>query len=133
MTIAISPSEEWDYQLKADRADDGSIDRAKPVFRIGALTPEDEAIIEDLTVTQIAKAEQAQSTQINFGSVKLETLRRGLRGWSGFTDAEGKEAKFEKRGRFASDDSIGHIRLRDRAELVNAITERHKVTELEQD
>lgn len=138
--IALSPAEEWDYQLRADRKrtpdpdEPGkfreSIDETKPVFRLGSLTPQEEAFIENETVALIDGSQRVQ-----IGTIKLETLRRGLRGWRNMRDRDGNEVPFKSNGspNRPSEESIGAIPLRLRAELANAITERNTMTGLEQD
>lgn len=133
--IAISPNEVWDYQLVADRKEDGGLDPAKTVFKLGSLTPEDDAVIENLTISLMADGERT----MNWGSVKLEACRRGLRGCRNLSDASGKPVEFPEpkngSGKLTVaqlDAFIAYIPTKARAELANAITERNKVTVPEQ-
>lgn len=136
MPIAITPATTWDWQLEEDRAEDGSIDEAKTVFILGALTAAQEAKVEDMGGELVY--DQANPTagevvgRIRRGSSTLEILRYGLRGWRNFYTEEGSDVKWENGGSGTCKAScMDYISSEHRVQIANAITERQRVTPLE--
>lgn len=134
--IAITPATEWEWQLEEDRAEDGSIDHGKTVFRLGALTAEQEARIEDMGTELIVGESGVTGGKLNRGSVTIEILRYGLRGWRNFNDAEGAPVEWKSEGGKpprCAPSCLSALSGEHRRQIANAITERQRVTPTERD
>jgi len=134
--IAITPAATWDWQLPDDRADNGAIDPQKTVFVLGALTAEQDAKIEDLGAELIVGDSGVSGGRLNRGTVTLQILRYGLRGWRNFRDPEGNDVAWKSEGgnppRCAVS-CLDYLSSEHRAQIANAITERQRVTPVERD
>lgn len=128
MPIAIDPAKTWEYVLKSER------DAADPTrFILATLTVAEEANLQDRLV---AVDGTTKLTTVASGTHTLEVLRLGLRGWSGFRFADGREVPFETNAGLKfrgiappSDKTLGYLSPADRKELAEAIVERNTATD----
>lgn len=134
--IAITPATSWDWQLPEDRADDGTIDPTQTIFQLGALTVEQEAKIEDMATELVIDTDGVSGGRMRRGTVTLQVLEGGLRGWRNFFDSAGNAVEFRTAGGKPPRCAIACLSAlsgEQRRQIANAITERQRVTPLERD
>ena len=127
MPIALTPNETKDYQLIEDRLLDADGKRSESsklnpdgtVFHLRALTPHDEAEIQN---KQFSWSPAGEIESYNIGSEVLARLERGLAGWANFNDTAGKPVEFKTSGRLAlcHMDNLARLNVRQRGELAGA-------------
>lgn len=126
MPIALDPKQHFDYVLECDRA---LPPEQQTVFKLRGLTVAEEARIED-GLAQLVDG----GVSMRSGHQKLEILRLGLLGWTGFRSADGTEVAFERtkgHPQHVTDACLDRLAPDWRVELANAITERGKLTPAE--
>lgn len=136
MARAIDPREPFDYILPEDRAlPEDAPDRT--VWRLRALTPAEDARIQDRVAFGTNVGTDEQEVGYRSGSVSLETLRLGLVGWDKLLDGSGEPVKFLGRRvgttggvRIeATDEDIARVNPKHRVLLTNAISSANTITE----
>ena len=141
MAIAVQPNREFEYQLRADRKEDGSINREGTIWKIRALRSKDRAKIEDgLASATVDDSGRSARMDVKSGSVGLAYLKAGLVGVENFYDSAGNEVEFKAENddkrhptrRVASDDFLDCIHEDDQAELARAIKDANRLSETDQ-
>ncbi len=128
MPIALDPKSTFTYTLEDDRQ---LPEGQQTVFTLRGLTVAEEASVSD---SMILATPGADEMSLRAGTHQLTVLRHGLRGWSNFMDADGKEVVFEVgkgHPRHVTDACLDRLLPKHRQELSNAILERGAVTEAE--
>lgn len=128
MPIALDPKATFTYVLEDDRK---LPDEDQTSFTLRGLTVAEEAKVADSMISSIPGQEELS---FRSGTHQLTVLRHGLRGWSNFHAADGKEVVFDTgRGnpRQVTDDCLDRMLPRHRQELVGAILERGSISEAE--
>lgn len=121
MAIAVDPERTFDYVLQEER--DLPIEQ-QTVWKIKVLTARELAEIEDNT----SRIDKEGVLQVRHGSVVLNTLRKGLRGWENFQDAQGNPVPFRDNNGVPREDNFDRMRPAWRREICNAITEQNRLT-----
>jgi hypothetical protein len=126
MPIALDPKATFEYVLE----DDQSLPKEEQtVFTLRGLTVAEEARVAD---SMIAGLPGQDELSFRSGTHQLTVLRFGLRGWTGFNDAEGTPVEFSRtttHPKQVKDISLDRLIPKHRTELVNAILERGSVNE----
>lgn len=123
MPIAVDPEKTFDYILKRERS--LPIEQ-QTIFHLKVLTARELAGIED-NVSRINTADGSMT--VKTGSTILDTLKKGLRGWENFKDAQGNAVLYRENNGVPRDDNFDRLLPADRRELANAITEQNRLTE----
>lgn len=121
MAIAVDPNRTFDYVLKGDRK---LPVEQQTVFKLKVLSAKELARLED----NISLMDLNGVMQVKSGSIILETLRIGLRGWDTFHDKNGNLIEFRDNNGKPRDDNFDLLRPEWRRELANAITEQTKLS-----
>lgn len=134
MAKAVNPFKTRPYILEEDRAAFRENPDFKPtVFRLGALTHKQHQHIRDnaIDVGQFSDGADGIRAGVKQGTIQVETVRYGVRGWENLTDDDGTviEAKFrdEKQGGGLTNDCMDRI-VPFIAELCEAITSDNSVS-----
>ena len=121
MPIALTPGSSFEYQLVEDRKPDGKDNPDGTFFTLGALTPQDEAELQD---KQFSWGATGEVVSYNIGSDTHARLLRGLRGCRNFLDAKGVAVPFEPvvtNGRArCSEEFLARLSVKHRSELASA-------------
>lgn len=94
---AIDPTQEHDYICKMEQK---LIDTSKmskdeaTVFKVKYLTSREQAELRD-NIYKVSGVGQKRSEKFGAGTMDLDTLRKGLKGWSNLTDSKGNQVAFE--------------------------------------
>ena len=121
MPIALTPGESFEFQLVDDRTDKVAINPSGTFFILGALTPQDEAELQD---RQFSWSSTGELTGYNIGSDQHARLQRAIRGVKNFVDMHGKPIPFEPvmvngRGR-CSEEFLARLSPKHRGEIARA-------------
>jgi hypothetical protein len=129
MTVAIDPKATFEWIDDPDRElpDD---DPSKTVWELRALTPTEEAAIQDGVEMQSAGDDKpdAERRTSGYGTIAYRTVRLGLvRAVRNFRDAEGNDVQVVRNKRsdgsyYVTDASLAKIPAQTRARMCNAIT-----------
>ena len=128
MPIALDPKATFKYVLEDDRKAEPS---ERTEFTLRGLTVGEEARVADSMISSVPGEEELSYRS---GTHQLTVLRFGLRGWSNFLDAEGKQVPFETtKGspRHVTDDCLDRLSSAHRQELTSAILDRGEVSKEE--
>ncbi len=122
MPKAIDPDAVFPYVLKDDRElKDGHKD--KTVFQLGTLKARKYAGLQDSAIT-VTGGKKDRETNCKSGTVELDVLHEGLKGWSNFNDENGDPIEFETSdSRNAMDRNLSRLRHKHREELADVITD----------
>lgn len=121
---AVSTQEVFEYVCISERE---LPEHEQTVFLLSPLDVKQRTRLEDRTATMSGEDGQ-QVVNVKVGTVAIETLRYGLKGWKNLTDKNGKDSKFvTKRSKthgdieIPTDDTLKLIPAKARRELANAI------------
>lgn len=122
MLIARDPKKVQDYVLEQDRKNPPE---KQTVFKIRFLTSREQAEIENA----VSMGSDGQA-KLEYGTIKLSILRRGLMGWSNFKDEEGKDAPFERENGtgLVKESTIDRLYPAWQTEISNAITANNSIS-----
>jgi len=138
--IAIDPNQTWDYVLKEDR----ELQKDKQtVFVLGALSASAESEIEDsagslkLDMSKVAVGDLQSTWHSNTNQNAIKILRAGLKGVQYFYNDKNELIEFDTekaQGKdVVSDKFLTRLTRDQRIELANAITEKIKMTQEEEE
>lgn len=138
MPTAIRAGDTWWYQLKRERAADGTIDPDNAQFELRPLLPSEAAAVEDQASTIVSGSGEAGERTLKVGSMVLRTLHFGLVDWRQFNYEDGTPVQFPRQarsdGRHRCDpDALSVLEGADRTEIANAILEETRIPEAERD
>lgn len=129
--IAIDPEATIDYSLLSDTGPD------KTVFKLGTIDAFVRAYLDD-THINIRKGDTVDINDVAFNHKLLEIVRFGLKGWTNFKDADGKDVPFVTediavpnvgRRMAVSEDSMKHLSFSWVIELAVKINDHNSLKE----
>jgi len=126
MPTAIDPTATIDYVLECDR--DLPTDE-QTIFELRCLTAGELARLEDNTLTSTMDSDNKPEFRVMTGSVQINALQLGLKGWRNFKDAQGNEIPFKRRSDKCAKENLDYLHPHWRRELVEAITEMNDLSE----
>tara|TARA_R110002012_G_scaffold313109_4_gene524430 strand:- start:1385 stop:1780 length:396 start_codon:yes stop_codon:yes gene_type:complete len=123
--IALDPKSTFTYVLADDRQ---LPEEDQTRFELRGLTVSEEAAVSDSMILA-----QSGMDELSFraGTHQLTVLRKGLRDWANFKDAEGAEIPFKRQKGHppcVTDECLDRLLPRHRQEIMNAILERGSVS-----